>query len=173
VDVPNGPKVALRGKIDRLDRTADGVIVTDYKTGKAEPYDSITAEDDPTQAGKHLQLPVYAFAAQAVVGRDTPVRAGYHFITSRGVFKWIEPPSMAFAMDCATEVLCVIATAMEAGLFPQRPDDARQYFNECPSCQPDGLSQARAWRTWRRTNTDPRLASYVALVGAPQTLGRR
>ena len=50
----------VAGRIDRMDRCADGrVVVTDYKTGKPK------SQED---ADESLQLSIYALAARARVG---------------------------------------------------------------------------------------------------------
>src|SRR5207253_10905402 len=68
--------IRFRGSADRVDSTADGeLVVTDYKSGKAEAFKSLS-ETNPTQHGSKLQLPVYAHAARAELGTpETAVRA--------------------------------------------------------------------------------------------------
>lgn len=50
----------LRGTIDRVDRAEQGVVLIDYKTGTTR----ISKAD--VRAGRHVQLPVYMFAADAL-----------------------------------------------------------------------------------------------------------
>jgi len=47
------PGLTLRGRLDRVDRDADGTIVTDYKTGAVPAPDLVAA-------GEAVQLPFYA-----------------------------------------------------------------------------------------------------------------
>jgi ATP-dependent helicase/nuclease subunit B len=47
------PGLTLRGRLDRIDRDADGTIVTDYKTGAVPTPDEVAA-------GEAVQLPFYA-----------------------------------------------------------------------------------------------------------------
>ncbi len=51
----------VTGRIDRMDRADDGIVITDYKTGK--PQSQEDADDS-------LQLAIYAFAAQKKWGYD-------------------------------------------------------------------------------------------------------
>ena len=79
--LPDGRAVGFRGKIDRIDELPDGtLVVTDHKSGKPDKLGSVSA-DDPTLAGRRFQLPVYAAAARALLGRPkAPVRAGLHVL---------------------------------------------------------------------------------------------
>ena len=55
--------ISFRGKIDRVDISADGasVLVSDYKTGSSNYYSELA--QDPIDKGKKLQLGVYSLAA--------------------------------------------------------------------------------------------------------------
>jgi len=59
-DPETGDEVRLSGKIDRLDRTADGhFVVFDYKTGRMPSVADI-------DTGLNLQLPLYLLAAESL-----------------------------------------------------------------------------------------------------------
>ncbi len=61
-DPETGDEVRLSGKIDRIDRTADGrFVVFDYKTGRMPSLADI-------DAGLNLQLPLYLLAAESLFG---------------------------------------------------------------------------------------------------------
>ena len=76
VRVP-GTDVALRGKIDRLDVTADGGIVgIDYKTGG-------TPSERDTIDGHAFQLPAYLLLAEAALDAE-PVGAAYYQVRPAG-----------------------------------------------------------------------------------------
>ena len=69
----DGRTLRFSGSIDRLDLADDGsLVVSDYKTGSARRYRNLTAAD-PDDGGTHLQLAIYALAAQA---RHRPARGG-------------------------------------------------------------------------------------------------
>ena len=78
--LPDGRAIAFEGQIDRVDELPDGtIVVTDHKTGSAGGLDKVSPED-PTLGATRFQLPVYAAAARATLGRpDAPVRAEYTF----------------------------------------------------------------------------------------------
>ena len=68
-DPETGDEVRLSGKIDRIDRTADGhFVVFDYKTGRMPSVADI-------DAGLNLQLPLYLLAAESLFG-ETGLREG-------------------------------------------------------------------------------------------------
>ncbi|HAU39236.1 MAG TPA: hypothetical protein DCX07_16175, partial [Phycisphaerales bacterium] len=62
VDLPSGP-ILLRGKIDRVDRLPDSgaTLVVDYKTGRLPTNADL-------DAGRNLQMPLYAAAAEKLLG---------------------------------------------------------------------------------------------------------
>ena len=63
-DPETGDEVRLSGKIDRIDRTADGrFVVFDYKTGRMPAVDDLKKE-----TGLTLQLPLYLLAAESLFG---------------------------------------------------------------------------------------------------------
>ncbi len=62
-DPETGDEVRLSGKIDRIDRTADGhFVVFDYKTGRMPSVADI-------DTGLNLQLPLYLLAAESLFER--------------------------------------------------------------------------------------------------------
>jgi ATP-dependent helicase/DNAse subunit B len=75
IETPIGP-VRLRGKIDRIDRVRledlDGLLVTDYKTGRLPGKGDI-------DAGRSLQAALYAPAAEKLLNRPS-LGGAYHQI---------------------------------------------------------------------------------------------
>ena len=86
LELGGGVAVAFRGRIDRVDRDADGARarVIDYKTGGGR------AEREQLKAGRDVQLPVYLLAAEALLaaaGESPPeTTCEYRSITRRGGF---------------------------------------------------------------------------------------
>ncbi len=60
----------VRGKIDRVDQTPDGIEIVDYKTGKR----------DNKKLKSDLQLPVYSMACRELYGKY-PAKVTYMFLT--------------------------------------------------------------------------------------------
>lgn len=63
--LPDGSEIALRGKIDRIDRSLDGTMfrVVDYKTGSDHTFDPSKFKN-----GETIQLPLYLEAAKKLGG---------------------------------------------------------------------------------------------------------
>ncbi len=79
---PGGP-FTLRARADRIDRSAAGVVITDYKTGQIPP-------DAAVRSGQAPQLPLEAAmaAAGAFVGLAGETVTGLRYIRATGA----EPP---------------------------------------------------------------------------------
>ena len=161
-------RLAIKGSVDRLDRRRDGtLVVTDHKTGKADAYRRLSA-NDPTLDGTVFQLPAYATAARAFApsgpsGRPEPaqrVRAEYSMF-ERGNYA-------RFGIDFDDDVwarvddrLGSIVDGIEAGWFPQLP--ARpgfSFYTECMFCDPDELGTTDVWERWSAKRVDDRIARW-------------
>ena len=53
----------IRGRIDRVDRVENAIVIWDYKTGSMAQYD----EQDLLKRGTHLQWALYAYALNAIL----------------------------------------------------------------------------------------------------------
>ncbi|MDA8295864.1 MAG: PD-(D/E)XK nuclease family protein [Actinomycetota bacterium] len=155
--------VEFRGRIDRVDRSADGtLLVIDYKTGSPDPYRGL--RQDPVNRGRHLQLPIYALAARTAFGAPTTaVRAAYRMVgRSRGEFE--------VSLDSVTttrfgEVLEVITGGIQAGVFPMRPGaPGNEDFENCRFCDYTGVCPSDRRRQWETARRDERLGGYVTMV---------
>ncbi|TMF85103.1 MAG: Dna2/Cas4 domain-containing protein [Chloroflexi bacterium] len=107
----------LSGRIDRVDRHADGMYeVIDYKTGSAKRA---------TDLQRDLQLGVYALAAREVFRFD-PLKLSYYYLeTSERVT--VDKPSERLEEDRQTIVR--VADGIRAELFPAKPDRMK-----CSAC---------------------------------------
>lgn len=160
--LPDGSRLAVRGRIDRVDRTASGtLVVVDHKTGKPDGYKAVL--DHPTADGTLFQLPVYAAGARALVGEtDAPVEAYYSFFRRGGYAEigYALSPDVAQAI---TESLGTAVDGIRSGLYPARPEKPGwRMFVPCDFCEPDGLGTAERWDEWERKRRDPRGARWFA-----------
>ncbi len=174
ITLGSGRSVAFRGKIDRVDRSADGdrLVVIDYKTGKAGPsYEELRATRDTGAPldivcrGRHLQLAIYALAARTAYG-DLPVSAFFWFVDQPGDRSFVGGDIDAYAQDRLREVLEVIVEGIEHGWFPARPgdDDYLFGFTNCGFCDFDRVCPNRRAEQWEAVRMAPPLTRYRELA---------
>ncbi|RMH71148.1 MAG: hypothetical protein D6683_14775 [Actinomyces sp.] len=164
--LPDGRRVHLRGRVDRLDLADDGtIIVTDYKTG-SKPGNYEPSPDDPTAGGTRLQLGLYALAARHLLGRpDAPVRAEYRFVDHRAEFATVGLDVDDAHVAEFLGVVAAIVDGIEAGLFPAHPAEPSPYSRStCPFCDPDGLGTRERHRLYLAKAGDPALRPYLELA---------
>jgi RecB family exonuclease len=171
VEIPlgDGRTLRLRGKIDRIDRAADGrLVVTDYKSGKPDSYAAL--DKDPCDRGQRLQLPVYALAAGATFGSaDTPVHSEYWFTSRRGQFKRIGYLVDDPVLEQARTALRTTVDGISRGVFPARPEGDGNVLYYCPGCDPDALGEHGVAEAWRHKAEAPELAALRSLLGEGAT----
>jgi RecB family exonuclease len=167
VDLGDGRVIAFRGAIDRVDEApGGGLVVIDYKTGGSARYAGLGAED-PTAGGRRFQLPVYAEAARAALGRPrAPVHAEYRFVTAKGKFQRIGYDVDDDVLARVGATLGAVDGMIGAGVFPPVPTaETFLPFVECPFCDPDGLGPGDRRREWERKRGAPELGAFRELFG--------
>ncbi|HYP46524.1 MAG TPA: PD-(D/E)XK nuclease family protein [Propionibacteriaceae bacterium] len=161
VEVPGG-RVRMRGSADLVERTRDGtLLVIDIKTGGSDRFRVL--EEDPVAAGTKLQLPVYAYAAQQLLGGDE-VEAQYWFVRKdrgrRIPITLTEAVKQTYAGTLAT-----LVSGIAAGHFPAKaPDQPDFRWVQCPYCNPDGAGHRDVRQQWERKRLSPKLGRLVALI---------
>jgi ATP-dependent helicase/nuclease subunit B len=164
--LPDGRMLAMRGKIDRLDRRGDGtLVVTDHKTGDPKAFRKLST-DDPTLGGAEFQLAAYAAAALAwhETGAisEPPVRAEYSMF-EKGDYQ-------RFGLHFDDEVwervqhdLGRIVDGIEAGWFPQIPaPPGFKLYTPCLYCAPDELDTDASFDRWAMKRDDTRISRWFA-----------
>lgn len=142
VTVPGGP-VRLRGAVDRIDESLEGLTVIDYKTGAARGYDSGTGTFN---GGRRLQHALYALAAEERLGAK--VLAGqYHFPTRRGENAVHSYPRAL--LSGAPELLGHMLDGVAAGAFV--PTDSS---DDCRFCDYSEICRART-DDWGNVHSPP------------------
>ncbi|MBL6926607.1 MAG: PD-(D/E)XK nuclease family protein [Acidimicrobiia bacterium] len=162
--LPDGRSLRFRGRIDRVDTSADGTIhVIDYKTGRKGSYTKIS-ETTPDDHGQYLQIPVYGLAARAAVGTpETEVHGQYWFITDGGeqIGHTLSDP----VLERFDTVLTTIIDGIENGLFPARPPKNSRFGIGCDYCNPDAMGTDPVATSWETKRVDPLLEPYRRLIG--------
>jgi putative RecB family exonuclease len=97
----------LTGYIDRVEEAEDGLVLTDFKTGKRKP--------SPSVLGADLQLTIYAFALQAVYHRPVS-RIVYYQLRDQSA---LQTRRTSADFDCLTTATVPhVAAGIEAAQFP-------------------------------------------------------
>jgi ATP-dependent helicase/DNAse subunit B len=164
VDGPHGP-VRIRGRIDRIDLPADGAAgfqVIDYKTSSAP-----TAAD--MAEGTSFQLPIYLWAAQALLPPSTGGRTGPEAARAgraQAFFLPVRNPRRVGALASAdskgrpnekfeptlaraAEYIRRFTDAMRRGLFPVLPRGRYGCPGHCDFQEICRVSQWRIRRKWQ------------------------
>lgn len=167
VVTPSGRKVAFRGRIDRVDLAPDGsrLVVLDYKTGSPATYGGLDA--DPVKAGRMLQLPLYALAAQQRYPA-AHVEAAYWFVGAGVDYRRIPVVLDGRTTARLHHVLDAIGDGVDAGIFPANPGGrgGRSGFANCTYCPYDRVCPGDRQAAWERVQVDPALAPYRRLAGS-------
>lgn len=123
VGVPmEGRALRLVGRIDRIDRTSDGYVLVDYKTGSDSQYRDMKRYSQ----GRILQPLVYLHLAEGVLGQR-PLSFAYLFPSGRGEdVRYVWPAEELLPYRNQLTELCRLAAS---GAFP-----ATNYDEDCKYC---------------------------------------
>ena len=160
LELEGGRRVRFAGRLDRVDQTASGARVIDYKTGAG------TTERARLKDGLSVQLPVYQLAVRQAwptlaEGSEEPasVTSLYRLVTRRGGFEdLVLPVDEAGAQARLHDLVAGALALVDAGLFPRTTRGTCDYCDVGYAC---GVSEwARA-----RKRADDALAPVCALQG--------
>ena len=176
IDVAGG-RLRLRGRIDRIDRSADGsrLVVTDYKTGRPSK-DAEQLDDDPVRGGRLLQLPIYALAAERhLLSQGEPpsrvIDVAYWYLTEKGGNTQLGYRFDAPERERFEEALSRIAVGIEGGVFPANPgvdsfSRGKSGPRHCGFCPYDRIcptNRQSAWEHLQQAAVHPGLTDYIDL----------
>jgi RecB family exonuclease len=150
LELDDGRVVRFSGRLDRVDVTASGARVVDYKTGAGG------TEKQRLKDGLSVQLPVYQLAVRQgwrdlAPGSDAPavVSPFYRLVTRRGEFEDLplavdEEGAQARLRSLVSGALALV----DAGLFPRTTGGRCQYCDVSYAC---GVSE---WARERKREDD-------------------
>jgi hypothetical protein len=165
-------ELSFRGKIDRADLGEDGSItVIDYKTGRPGRFEVIAA--DPVDAGRHLQLPIYALAATSLAETaDAKVRAAFRFVGPRSM----RDGSFAIGIELdegirrrLDETVDVLTRTVATGLFPMLSGEPGYAGHEnCRFCEFDKVCPTARERYEESARRSGLADAYFGLLDGPE-----
>jgi len=128
--------LAFSGRIDRLDRRDDGLVVVDYKTGR-----HVLSTDDTRGS---LALALYALAAARTL-RSRCVRVELHHLPTGDVHAWDHTEqTLARHLQRAHDLAAEIQAARE---FPAQPGPMCGWCDFSAHC-PEGRAAAAPKASW-------------------------
>ncbi len=136
IEIPLGDGRTLRvsGKIDRIDRREDGLVLRDYKTGRAPRDDGAVF-----RGGRQLQIPFYILAAERALPNETVTEAFLDYVDAGRQVAFA--PAVARS-DAFRDLLGRLVGLIAGGAFVQEPASC-DWCDFKSVCGPKGLLQRR------------------------------
>lgn len=123
LQLPAGEIIRLKGRIDRIDRSAAAAAklrVIDYKTGR-NPF----GKNQVLRSGTALQAPLYLLAAAEITGQAiddlAESESGYVYVMGQDAGKIKLQPGTREILDRARQALEVILSGVRSGVFCPTP----------------------------------------------------
>lgn len=144
--------VPFLGVVDRLDECADGLVVTDYKSGRPP---ATRFRDD-----KLGQVLLYA-AAVGATGDEAPVRARLVYLGATVVEADATPDRVAEAVGDLRRTWDELRAAADSDEFAPRPGPLCGWCPHVADC-PEGLAEVRLRWDQGRLRSDAPASAFVA-----------
>ncbi len=114
----------VKGTVDRVDRTPEGLAIVDYKTSSTAPKG---AKDANGQAKLDIQLPLYVQVAAKDLFPGQPVTNAYYYSLTKGkILKEVAIDETALA-----EFAENVKRRLQQGHYPVDPDHKREACQYC------------------------------------------
>jgi RecB family exonuclease len=134
ISIGDGRTLRVSGKIDRIDRRDDGLVLRDYKTGKA-PRD----DGGVFRGGKQLQIPFYVLAVEKLFPGERVVEAFLDYVDGG---RQVAFDPAAVRGERFRALLGSLVDLIAGGGFVQEPA-ACDFCDFKVVCGPKGLLQRR------------------------------
>jgi len=119
----------VRGIVDRVDRTPEGIALVDYKTRASKP---VGAKDGSGKTRLDVQIPLYLQAAAPALFPGEAVAAAHYYSLTRAR----KLPAVRIDDEALTALAGEVETRLREGAYPVAPDVER---NACHYCDFDLL----------------------------------
>ncbi len=144
-----------------------GVLVTDYKTGRAEKFGGKQGRTRSCgwMAGRGAVAGVRAGARER--SRGQPISARYWFITERENYEQAILPLDGPTREAFGDVVQVLANTMRQGYFPAVPgeeDGRNSSYTNCLYCPYDRIcAPSQRLEIWKQWKGGPVVRDFAAL----------
>jgi len=155
VEIDAGRALRVSGKIDRIDRRADGgLVIRDYKTGRAPWKDT-----GMFRGGKQLQIPFYVLAAAKLLPEARVAEAFLDYVD--GGRRYPFDPEVVVGEGFRSTLRLIVGNIAQ-GNFVQEPTSC-EWCDFKPLCGPRRLIELR--RTYKIN--DRRVQQYLRIKDIP------
>ena len=113
----------LQGKVDRIDRTTDGLVILDYKTSATTPAG---IKDRNGKANIDIQLPLYMDAIEQSFPDESINTAAYYSLTKHKIIKRAKHNREELAAFAEQ-----VKSYLEQGYYPVAPDIEQKACTYC------------------------------------------
>ena len=115
----------IRGRVDRIDRWEDGLVLIDYKSGASSPKG---IKNEQGKASIDLQLPLYQAMAATHLYPEESVSKMIYYSLSKG--KDISPKKVITQTELI-EILEGLKVHFDEGSYPVAPDQEKEACKYC------------------------------------------
>lgn len=115
----------VKGQIDRIDRTPQGLVLLDYKTSSQAPKG---IKDESGKTNIDIQLPLYIHFATTTLFPGETVHEAYYYSVTKGKKLAKKQPSQETLEVFAQK----IKTYLQTGYYPVSPDVDQNACQYCP-----------------------------------------
>ncbi|MEH2170130.1 MAG: PD-(D/E)XK nuclease family protein [Nostoc sp.] len=105
----------IKGLIDRIDRTPQGLVLLDYKTSSEAPRG---IKNESGKANVDIQLPLYIHFGSTTLFRGETVHETYYYSVTKGKKLFKKQPSQETLEAIAQK----IKTFLQTGYYAVKPD---------------------------------------------------
>ena len=113
----------VKGKVDRIDRATDGLVIIDYKTSSNPPTG---IKDNIGKANIDIQLPLYMDAVEQSFPNESINTAVYYSLTKRKIIKRAKQNKGELAAFAER-----VKSYLEQGYYPVAPDIEQKACTYC------------------------------------------
>lgn len=115
----------IKGIIDRIDRTLQGLVLLDYKTSSKVPPG---IKDESGKTNVDIQLPLYIHFASTTLFPGETVHEAYYYSVTKGK----KLPKKQPSQETLEAIAQKIKTYLQTGYYPVAPDVDQNACQYCP-----------------------------------------